>query len=483
MQSLLNSNNYIKVCLLWWRYASEMPNALFMIMMIQDLDLRIPRFLINHGSNIDSTNGNGETPLMAAVHLNRYDLAELFLQHNANTSITDQQGNTALLHYNIFCNVNIIKLLIEGYNADINYINPLTYHTLAMQMILYDYSPNVFRYLLSTQQINLNLCDIEGFSLVGLAVLKNNQDVIQLLSEFKYLFNIKNLNQEIPLMYSKSYKMNCMLLEYGSNVNSTDNANKTPLFNATDIKTARLFLSYNANINHQDENGDTVLMHAAVNQNPNLVAYLLENGANVNIVNRIGLTPIMIGACSNYTITKMLINKGANLDNFDNSQTFSPIFNSIVFPDLTDIFELLVENGANVNSKDTYGNTPLFYSIQKKRIKIFLILLTHPEIDINTEDEDDNTPLHYAIRQQNYEMTISLLRHGSDIFHSNRYGSYIINTNIWGQKLIMRFLSDEIASLKILDMLADMLEDENCLFDDNVMTLIKDFYTKSYARN
>ena len=53
---------------------------------------------------------------------------------------------------------------------------------------------------------------------------------------------------------------------------------------------------------------------------------------------------------------------------------------------------MLIDKGANVNTQDIYGKTPLLYAIFLS-IKVFDRLIKHPEINIEISDEDGYTPL------------------------------------------------------------------------------------------
>lgn len=65
-------------------------------------------------------------------------------------------------------------------------------------------------------------------------------------------------------------------------------------------------------INYQNKDGLTPLMLASMNENYRLVQFLLENGANPNIIrNKDGETALFDGL-DNYEITKLLLENGAN---------------------------------------------------------------------------------------------------------------------------------------------------------------------------
>ncbi|PHS17103.1 MAG: hypothetical protein COA86_10625 [Kangiella sp.] len=58
--------------------------------------LRMAKSLILTGVDINASNVEGTTPLMAAVEAGVDDIVELFLEHKADTSLSNMHGETAL---------------------------------------------------------------------------------------------------------------------------------------------------------------------------------------------------------------------------------------------------------------------------------------------------------------------------------------------------------------------------------------------------
>lgn len=64
-------------------------------------------------------------------------------------------------------------------------------------------------------------------------------------------------------------------------------------------------------------------------------------------------------------------------------------------PGDTDVVQALIELGANINSKDEYGNTPLHNAIAKGHVNTVHALIKNGA-NLNAEDETEDTPLHIA---------------------------------------------------------------------------------------
>ena len=95
--------------------------------------------------------------------------------------------------------------------------------------------------------------------------------------------------------------------------------------------------------------------------------------------------------------------------------------------------ELLLKYGADPDSVDKKGKTPLFYVGEKqpvkhdsieKRIEIAQLLLNY-KADVNICDDINNQALFYAVKgsDENFPLVELLLKYGADPNHKNRAGN------------------------------------------------------------
>jgi serine/threonine-protein kinase len=82
------------------------------------------------------------------------------------------------------------------------------------------------------------------------------------------------------------------LLEKGAELNVRNNAGATPLHMADNAAVATLLLDKGAEVNAKDHNGETPLHHAANSGDVDLVRVLLHHGADVNARDDSGRTPL-----------------------------------------------------------------------------------------------------------------------------------------------------------------------------------------------
>jgi len=92
----------------------------------------------------------------------------------------------------------------------------------------------------------------------------------------------------------------------------------------------------------------------------------------------------------------------------------------------TAIVNILIENGANLETRDNNKNTPIIYASQNpmtKENERLIKFLIQAKVKLNVENEQGMTPILYAIAQQSKKMT-DVLTTNSDvnINYINKYG-------------------------------------------------------------
>lgn len=81
-----------------------------------------------------------------------------------------------------------------------------------------------------------------------------------------------------------------------------------------------------------------------------------------------------------------------------------------------------MSNGFNVNLKDYYGCTPLYWAVWNKNFTIILILLEQKELNINLGNDYGITSLHLAYYFQNEFLIQLLIQHGASNEIKDIYG-------------------------------------------------------------
>jgi len=140
------------------------------------------------------------------------------------------------------------------------------------------------------------------------------------------------------------------------------------------------------------------------------VEMLIDFGFDVNI-NCCGSSPIYnaIGVGNQLEVVKLLLENGVNINPTYKGFMGESTLGAAVYNKNIEQVEFLLQNGADVNLKDDFGNSPLHYSVESdEKIEITKLLLSY-EADINIQDMFDNTPLHEASTEENAIETMKLL--------------------------------------------------------------------------
>ncbi len=272
--------------------------------------------LVKRGANVNEPTREGFTPLITALDNRHYDIAQYLLQHGANPSAWDWYGRTPLyvavdMHtYNDFG-----RFGPAGPPAGPTAARPRD-QTTAVDIIrrLLDsgVDPNV--------QLNIHRPSRGGNSgrfeddllRTGAtpllrAAMSHDNEVIELLLQHGALVDLPNVNGVTPLIVAAGmgfsgptmtpvpdhrgdYAPGCqeraistiaLLLKAGANINAR----------VTDTSSHTARIARSSSMTHRQ--GETALYGAIHWGWPKVIAYLLQHGANPNVADDLGRTPLM----------------------------------------------------------------------------------------------------------------------------------------------------------------------------------------------
>jgi ankyrin repeat protein len=228
-----------------------------------------------------------------------------------------------------------------------------------------------------------------------------------------------------------------MLLERNAEVNSLDDKGLTPLRRALEgvprgpdiVRFVRLLFDNGADLHTRDKRGNTLLHFAASRGHLEVARTLLELKADVNSVNKEGLTPLhkisRMWLTRSPDIVRLLFDNGANLHVRDNSGN-TPLHLAASGGHL-EAARTLLELKADVNSLDGKGSTPLHRALEGvprgPDIVRLVRLLFDNGADLHARDNSGDTPLHSAASRGHLEVTRMLLEHNAEVNPKNSHGS------------------------------------------------------------
>ena len=168
----------------------------------------------------------------------------------------------------------------------------------------------------------------------------------------------------------------CEYLRRGADVNAKADSKWTALIYAAwndSPQLAALLIDRGVNVNAQSKNG-WVALHMAV-QKPHIIRLLLENGANTEIKNQHGRTPLNWTAYTGtYEAVRELVAGGADVSSKNNDDGWAPLHYTARSNLSAKTMELLIANGADVNATTNDGETPLDIARRYGKSAIIAIL-------------------------------------------------------------------------------------------------------------
>jgi ankyrin repeat protein len=168
--------------------------------------------------------------------------------------------------------------------------------------------------------------------------------------------------------------------------------------------------------------GYTPLMVAAERGSAEVVTYLIEEGAQIDVQNPKGMTPLMLAAKSGRNeIVKILLNAHANI-HIATKRGQTALHVAAMYGE-GDIVQMLIEHNADVNAQDNAGNTPLILAVRSienqeadiaKYIRVVQLLLTNGARVTQTNAKGENAlDIAYALPSSDLnEELIRLLLQG-----------------------------------------------------------------------
>jgi ankyrin repeat protein len=268
----------------------------------------------------------------------------------------------------------------ENYNYFIQYI------------VMYNLI-NILKYILENRTIRLDIIDTDGRNLLYYPIKYDYFEILELLLEY----DMKNIGISIidvrdnmgyngfhySIIFNNIKAFN--LLYKSSSIDTIDNKGNNIYNICLQYKRSNILITIleneikkNHNINHFiNYNGESILQSAV-------------NYDDIKVINYI---------INNTEFLKQIIN------NKENEYGLTVLHQCIVLH-LNDIVIKLIKNGANINTSDYLGNTPLHYAVIEKNYMILDYIANIQGLFFSESNMNGNTPLHLLIDEDIVNHTI-----------------------------------------------------------------------------
>ncbi|KAK4878595.1 hypothetical protein RN001_011101 [Aquatica leii] len=387
-------------------------------------DVNIMTALLDKGLNINDDNKDGETPLMVALRLQRWGIADLLLSRGADVTIKETQSGLSCLYY-------------FALNGD----DQKVLHTIEKGVDVND------------QQFN-------GSTALMEAVNNKNLSTVKLLLAHGADPNITNNNGYNSLHYAASTtdKILLAIIDSIEDINQRTNENETALLlsvQSSQYDLALILLEHGA-CDLDCGNGNSCLHYSAENDATEIFTWVANKFGNIDAVNKDGNTPLMLALkCNSNMIVEALLERGANTE-IVNKDGCSCIHYSVCD---TSTLALFI-NADNINQKNKSGLTPIMIAVNGHYNECVTMLLEQGA-DPFVEDNDGNTCLHLAATHEEVDLFKKFLEKGLDVNKLNINGDNSLQVAIEHDKM------------KIAKILLDMGGDPNTVTRTGNTCLLK----------
>lgn len=165
----------------------------------------------------------------------------------------------------------------------------------------------------------------------------------------------------------------------------------------------------------ESSNGMTFLHDAALGDYIESAQFLLDNGVDIDPLDRTQSTPLHRAAQKgSVRVAKLLLENGADIEAKDYTSSTPLSRTAFAKVNKVAILNLLINAGADVDVVDKMGNTPLKEASFYGNVEAMEVLLSKG-LDINAQDNKGMTALHTAARHGHYKAVRLLLENGADV--------------------------------------------------------------------
>ena len=333
--------------------------------------------------------GYGQTPFMVASNEDQYEMMEYLLTKGANINHQTRTGTTALCAAAIYNDVEMVKYLLErGADANIrrNQLGETCLQTLAA---FTRNSIEMLDLLVERGNMDVNARNNQGGTPFHSAGASGNVELVEYLLKNGVDIDDADYSNSTILHYAVRGRQNEVierLVRRGANVEKKNNDGYTPLHTAVVegyLDTLQVLHVHG----HADPNTFSVIkdlspLHTASLFNYfQIIDYLLDMGANVNAVNELGQSALMVAG----------------------------------FHNQLEAAKSLLKAGANVDLADHEGNTVLMGASQEGQIPMIKLLLEEGNADSNIVAESGDTAMSIAAKHGHLEAVKLLVEHGAKV--------------------------------------------------------------------
>lgn len=241
------------------------------------------RLLLKYKAEVDVRDTIRQTPLHIASRQGKCSSAELLIKQGADVDLLDFEGFRPAVHAIRQDNRRMMEVLDKG-TLGMDGLDQATYHWHNMKRAVLTKAHNVLEFLVSRTPDVLHLQDDMKRTLVHWAVSNRSVKTLTCLLDAGAPVNETDKWKRTPIFTAAlrgDIQMATKLLERGADVDLCNDEGLSPLHvGYHKVKMTKLLVKNGADVNLQDSGGWSMLHIVASSGSPKSVKYLLDSGAD-----------------------------------------------------------------------------------------------------------------------------------------------------------------------------------------------------------
>ncbi|XP_006015374.1 transient receptor potential cation channel subfamily A member 1 [Alligator sinensis] len=380
---------------------------------------RLRSFIKKNRSGLSKVDELHATPLHHAAEGGQIELMQMIIDDSSYEvlNVTDSSGNTPLHWATKKNQIESVKLLLrKGANPNILNSNMMA----PLHMSVQSLQNEIVKILVQHSSTDVNLEGEAGNTPIIVACYKDNPEALTLLIENGGKICKPNKTGCMPIHAAAfSGAKTCMeiLLKKGeelgysakTHINFTNNGKCSPLHLAVqsgDLEMIRMCIEVGAQIDLKQNEKCTALHFAATQGATEIVKLMMSSYAgDESLIDAVdGNKETLLHRTAlfdHYELAEYLLSMGANINSID-TEGRSPLLLATSCASWK-IVNLLLSKGANVSLKDQLGRNFLHLTVLQpgglQHLNETFLQMKHIKELVVDEDNEGCTPLHYACRQ------------------------------------------------------------------------------------
>ncbi|HEC00676.1 MAG TPA: hypothetical protein ENI91_03185 [Sphingomonadales bacterium] len=395
-------------------------------------NLNVVRALIEGGARINSLNKKKCTPLILATYRNDLPMVQYLLSKRADIFTVNAKGRTAYEIAQGYKNEKLVRLIKKSGGRKLAKILESQVKEHSLKRLYYQAGTNQKRgwtpvmygawrgdkasvRAALTKKPNLETRDSTGMTALALAAQGGHLDIIYMLLDAGASLKCGENMETHPLFVAIKQdqdKLVRRLLPAITENKGCQRVLKSALSYSLlkgKMEVADLLLKAGVSFAGDKELSPLIMMAAKADDG--LVTLLIRNGVDVNAVNKIGETALMLAARNgNHEGVKSLLAHNADLKRADNMGRTALIH--AAQGGHVECVKYLIDEGSEIDWKTQEGNTALMLAAGRGHASVVSYLANNDNLDLKNNIGD--TALIMAARAGHYEVSEILLKQGAN---------------------------------------------------------------------